>query len=472
MEQNPAMTSIDPATAVSYWLANAAEPGPAPALTGVATADVAIIGAGFTGLWTAVRLLDADPALRVTLVEMERVGFGASGRNGGFCHASLTHGLENALRQYPDEVDLLQREGLANLRAIVDFTRAHGIECALEETGELNLADDPRQVDEFRQRVELAAAHGERAVFLDGEAARAEVHSPRWAAGVWHPDSCVMLDPAKLVRGLARVALDQGAVLHEATRVTGVERVAGGVRVRTLAADGSPGEIRARYAVVATSAYSGWLRRLQPLFVPVYDYVLVSEPLTPAQRDAIGWRNRQGLADANNLFHYFRLTADDRVLWGGYDAVYHPRNGTGPSFDRRPATFEKLAANWRRTFPQLADLRWPYRWGGAIDTTTRFTMTLGRTMGGRVAYALGYTGLGVGASRWAAGIMRDFILRPESDLLRLRFVRSRPVPFPPEPIRSLAVEAVRTELARADANGGRRGLLLRTLDELGIGFDS
>ncbi|HEX7472309.1 MAG TPA: FAD-dependent oxidoreductase, partial [Candidatus Limnocylindrales bacterium] len=352
------------------------------------------------------------------------------------------------------------------------FARDNGIECDLEATGELSLADHPRQVDEFREHVELATARGERAVFLDGDAARAEVHSPRWTAGAWHPDSCVMLDPAKLARGLARVAHERGAILYEGTRVTALERVAGGIRVRTAAADGAPGEIRARYAVVATSAYSGWLGRLRPLFVPVYDYVLVSEPLTPPQHDAIGWRNRQGLADANNQFHYFRLTADDRVLWGGFDAVYHPHNGVGPAYDRRPATFERLAANWRRTFPQLADLRWPYRWGGAIDTTSRFTMTLGRTMGGRVVYALGYTGLGVGASRWAAGIARDFILRPESDLLRLRFVRSRPVPFPPEPLRSLGVETVRNELARADANDGSRGMLLRTLDGLGIGFDS
>ncbi len=465
------MQSADPARAISYWLASG-DTAPAPGLTGAAAADVVIVGAGFTGLWTALRLLETEPSLRVTILEMEQVGFGATGRNGGFCQASLTHGLENGLRHYPDEASLLHREGMANLRAIVDFARLNAIECDLEETGELTLADHPWQVESFREHVELAGAHGERATFLDGEAARAEVHSPRWTAGAWHPDSCVMLDPAKLARGLARVALARGAVLHERTRVTAVERVAGGVRVRTVASNDQPGEVRARQAVIATSAYSGWLRRLQPLFVPVYDYVLVSEPLTPAQRAAIGWRNRQGLADANNQFHYFRLTADDRVLWGGFDAVYHPHNGVSSTHDRRPATFERLGGNWRRTFPQLADLRWAYRWGGAIDTTSRFTMTLGRTMGGRVVYALGYTGLGVGASRWAAGIARDFILRPDSDLLRLRFVRSRPIPFPPEPFRSLAVETVRNELVRADSNGGRRGVLLRTLDGLGIGFDS
>lgn len=459
----------------SYWLVVGGAPGrpaPAPPLHGEAAADVAVIGAGFTGLWTAIRLLETDPGLRVRVLEMEHVGFGASGRNGGFCEASLTHGLENGLRHFPDEIDVLLREGRANLRELVAFTREHGIECDLEETGVLTFADRPRQADDFRAHAELAARHGERVVFLDGEQARAEVRSPRWTAGLWRPDDCVMLDPAKLAGGLARVAGELGAVIHEETRVTGVDRVAGHVRVRTVAADGTPGALRAAHVVVATSAYSGWLRRLEPLFVPVYDYVLVSEPLTPVQRAAIGWERRQGLSDANNQFHYFRLTADDRILWGGYDAIYHPGNGVGPAFDRRPATFEKLEASFRATFPQLADLRFPFRWGGAIDTTTRFAVTFGRTMGGRVVYALGYTGLGVGATRWAAGILRDMLLRPESDLLRLRFVRSKPFPFPPEPLRNVVVETVRNELIRADANDGRRSRLLRTLDALGIGFDS
>ena len=261
-----------------------------------------------------------------------------------------------------------------------------------------------------------------------------------------------------------------GSIEH--TRVTGLERRAGGVDVRTS----TGATIRADQVVVATSAYSGWLRRLSQTFVPVYDYVLVSEPLTPDQRRSIGWERRQGLSDSNNQFHYFRLTADDRILWGGYDAVYHFGSQVGPELDRRPATFEKLEAQFFRAFPQLDGLGvpfgFPYRWGGAIDTTTRFTVTFGQTMGSRVTYALGYTGLGVGASRWAGGIVRDFILRPESDLLDLRFVQSTPVPFPPEPFRSVAVNLVRHELDRADRNEGRRGLLLKTLDALGIGFDS
>ena len=465
------MDAPSPATAVSYWLAaSPADPLLAP-LSGDIETDVVVVGAGFTGLWAAIALTDTDPSLRVTVLEAETIGYGASGRNGGFCLASLTHGLANGIRHFPDEVRLLEQEGIDNLAGLVAFVRDHRIDCDLEQTGDLSVADQPHQVEEFKAWVDEAAEWGEELVFLDHAAIREEVHSPLWQAGLFRPPEQgrdAMVDPAKLVRALARVALGRGVAIHEGSRVTAVERRAGGVVVRTAAG----ASVRADHVVVATSAYSGWMRRLGSAFVPVYDYAIVSEPLTPDQRAAIGWRRRQGMSDANNQFHYFRLTADDRILWGGYDAVYYFGSGVGPEYDRRPATTDKLEQQFRVAFPQLGGLQFPYRWGGAIDTTTRFTVTFGQALGGRLTYALGYTGLGVGTSRWAAGVVRDFVLRPDSPLLQLRFVQSPPIPFPPEPLRSVAVNTVRWELDRADRNEGRRGVLLRTLDALGIGFDS
>jgi glycine/D-amino acid oxidase-like deaminating enzyme len=457
---------------ISYWLREAAAAGLAdpPLAAGERhDVDVAIVGAGFTGLWTAIALTDTDPGLRVVVLEMATVGFGATGRNGGFCESSLTHGLANGIRHFPDELDVLEREGHDNLSALIGFTREHGIDCDLEETGTLALADQPYQVEGFRAWVDQAAEHGEHLEFLDRDAARDEVHSPLWHAGLYRPPGRdVLLDPVKLVRGLARLARDRGLRIHEGTRVVGLERRAAGVIVSTDAG----ARVRARHVVIATSAYSGWLGRLSSVFVPVYDYVLVSEPLTPDQRASIGWRRRQGLTDGDNQFHYFRLTADDRILWGGYDAIHHRGSRVGPELDRRPTTFAKLEAQFFRAFPQLDGIAFPYRWGGAIDTTSRFTVTFGQLLGGRVISALGYTGLGVAASRWAGGVVRDFILRPDEDRLRLRLVTSPPIPFPPEPLRSFVVDTVRHELDRADRHEGRRGLILRTLDAMGVGFDS
>ena len=457
---------------ISYWLrdpapADSADP---PLASGEQLdVDVAIVGAGFTGLWTAIALTDTDPTLSIAVLEMETVGFGASGRNGGFCEASLTHGLANGIRHFPDELETLEREGIENLHALIAFTREHGIDCDLEETGTLSLADRPHQVDEFKAWVDEAAEYGEHLEFLDRDAARAEVHSPLWHAGLYRPPGRdVILDPVKLCRGIARVARERGVRIHERTRVAGLERRAGGVTVTTT--DGA--SIRAGYVVIATSAYSGWLDRLGSTFVPVYDYALVSDPLTADQRESIGWGRRQGLSDSNNQFHYFRLTADDRILWGGYDAIYHSGSRVSPELDRRPETFDRLESQFFRAFPQLDGLDFPYRWGGAIDTTSRFTVTFGRLLGGRAVSALGYTGLGVGASRWAAGVVRDMLLRPDEDRLKLRLVTSPPIPFPPEPLRSITVDVVRRELDRADREDGRRGLILRTLDAIGIGFDS
>ena len=453
----------------SFWFSTG-DPGvQRPPVAGRIRADVAVIGGGFTGLWSAIRLLETEPALRVVVLEAERVGWGASGRNGGFCAASLTHGMHNGLLHFPDEHDVLDAEGLRNLRELLTFVRDEGIDAEVEETGTLDVATAPYQVDELLEYVDLAARHGIELEFLDRDALQARVRSPRWLAGVRSgPERMALVNPAKLAWGLAAAAERRGARIAEGSRVRSLRRRAGGVDVQL---DGG-GIVEADHVLVGTSAYSGWLKRLAPTFVPVYDYALMTEPLTDAQRGAIGWNGREGMADAGNQFHYFRQSADGRILWGGYDAIYHPGNAVRPAYDQRPATFETLARQFVETFPQLEGIRFSHRWGGAIDTTTRFTVTFGETLGGRVHYALGYTGLGVGATRWAAGILRDRVLRPDSELLRLRFVSSRPFPIPIEPARTPAVELMRRQVIAADAKEGRRSVFLRAMDALGIGFDS
>jgi glycine/D-amino acid oxidase-like deaminating enzyme len=205
--------------------------------------------------------------------------------------------------------------------------------------------------------------------------------------------------------------------------------------------------------------------------VPVYDYVLTTEPLSAGQKASVGWANRQGVGDASNMFHYYRLTRDDRILYGGYDAVYHYGSRIDPALETG-RTHQRLAEHFFATFPQLEGLRFTHRWAGVIDTCTRFTAFFGTACSGRVAYALGYTGLGVAATRFGADVALDLVGGQQTARTRLRLVRERPLPFPPEPLRYAGVQLTRWSLGRADRHGGRRNLWLRALDRAGLGFDS
>lgn len=461
------------AAPVSYWLDRPVRPDPLPPLSGSHTADLLVVGGGYAGLWTALLAKEADPDRDVLLVDAGTCGWAASGRNGGFCAASLTHGLANGVERFPGEIGELERLGRENLDAIAATVAKYDIDCDLERTGELAVAVEPYQLDGLAADAELARRYGHDVRLLDRDEVRAEVASPTYLGGMWDADRVALLDPAKLAWGLRRAALDLGVRVHEHTRVTGLARDGAGLRATTAGgADAAPGAVRARQVVLATNAFPPLLRRLRSWIVPVYDYALTTEPLTAAQRDAIGWRHRQGLADTGNQFHYYRLTADNRILFGGYDAIYHYGNRVAPALEQREATFTTLASHFLTTFPQLADVRFSHRWGGVIDTCTRFCAFFGTAYEGRLAYAAGFTGLGVGATRFGARVTLDLLSGADTPLTRLDLVRRKPLPFPPEPARSVGINLTRWSLARADARDGRRNLWLRTLDRLGLGFDS
>jgi glycine/D-amino acid oxidase-like deaminating enzyme len=462
-----ALMALAEAEPTPFWLADPAAPEPAPALTGRVSCDLAVVGGGYTGLWTALRARERDPSCDVVLVEADLVGGAASGRNGGFCAASLTHGLGNGLARWPGEMATLERLGRDNLDAIEDTLRRYGIDAEFERTGELDIATEGWQLLGLAELAERATGAGRALELLDADAVRAEVGSPTYLGGVWDRDGVAMVHPAKLAWGLRRACLTAGVRVFERTPVRAVEEDGRSLRLRT-----PYGSVVAGRVALGTGGFASPLRRLRHFIVPVYDYALVTEPLTDAQRASVGWRSRTGVGDSGNRFHYYRLTADNRILWGGYDAIYHFGGAIRAELERRPATYAMLAEHFFTTFPQLEGVRFTHAWGGVIDTCSRFCAFFGTARGGRLAYAAGYTGLGVGATRFGADVMLDLLDGGETERTRLEMVRSKPVPFPPEPLRYGAVQLTRWSLARADRAQGRRNLWLRALDALGVGFDS
>ncbi|HEU0040845.1 MAG TPA: FAD-dependent oxidoreductase [Jiangellaceae bacterium] len=454
-------------TYTPFWLDSPSAPQPLPALVSDTDAELAVVGGGFSGLWTALLAKERDPRCDVVVVEQRTIGWAASGRNGGFCAASLTHGLFNGLSRWPGDMPTLERLGLANLDEIEATLTRYDIDCGWERTGELDVATEPWQVADLHDSVEPLRAHGHDVKWLDGPELREQVASPTYLAGLWDRNGVALLDPARLAWGLRAACLRLGVRIFENTEVTALERGTTGVVL------GTPhGQIRAHRAALCTNAFKPLLRRIRHFVVPVYDYVLMTAPLSAEQLAAVGWQDRQGIGDSANQFHYYRLSDDNRILWGGYDAIYHFGNALRPDLDRRAATFALLAEHFFATFPQLEGLRFTHAWGGAIDTCSRFSPFWGTAVDGRVGYVAGYTGLGVGASRFGAEVLLDLLGGAPTERTELAMVRSKPVPFPPEPLRFGVIEATRRSLARADRNAGRRNLWLRTLDRFGLGFDS
>jgi glycine/D-amino acid oxidase-like deaminating enzyme len=450
--------SLEGSRLAPFWLDDLGSPR-FPRYAGVSSYDLVVVGGGYTGLWTALQAKQRDPDARVALFEAKRLGWAASGRNGGFCESTLTHGEVNGAKRFSSELAALERLGAENLDEIERQTS--NWDCDFERTGSLAVATEDYQVDELR-----AAHNGGTELFFDESAVRAELGSPTYLAGLWSTRATAMVHPGKLARELAKACVEAGVDIFERSPVLRLA-ASDSVSVRT-----AMGTATASRVALATNAFPSLLTRYRLHTVPVYDYVLMTEPLTDAQLASIGWRNRQGVADLANQFHYYRLSADNRILWGGYDAIYHYGGRIRSGYDDRPETFAKLAAHFFTTFPQLEGVRFSHRWSGVIDTSTRFCAFFGRAFGDRVSYAAGFTGLGVAATRFAANVMLDQLAGLSTERTSLDMVRSIPPPFPPEPAAFLGVQATRWALDRADHNGGRRNLLLRTLDAAGLGFDS
>lgn len=458
------------ASPVPFWLDDPSRPEALAPFSGDTETDLLVIGGGFSGLWTALLAKEADPARDVLLIEGSRIGWAASGRNGGFCAASITHGFDNGLSRWPEELDVLTRLGRDNLDAIADTIDRYGIECSFERTGDIALATDPHHLDGLAEAPSTGAEYGEKLELLNREQVAERVRSPRYIGGIADRDGVAMVNPARLAWGLRAACLQLGVRIHEQTRATDFGADHGSTLEIRTESDSGPGVIRSARIALATNAFPPLLRRLKHYVVAVYDYVLVTEPLSAEQWATIGWEGREGLSNIGNQFHYYRRTDDGRILFGGYDAIYQRR--VDARHDQREESFALLAEHLVEVFPVLEGIRFSHKWGGAIDTCSRFSAFFGTARDGRVAYAAGFTGLGVGATRFGASVMLDLLDGRDTERTRTRMVSSMPLPFPPEPVRGAAISLTTWSLARADAHEGRRNLWLCMLDRLGLGFDS
>ncbi|WP_193178213.1 NAD(P)/FAD-dependent oxidoreductase [Oricola nitratireducens] len=453
-------TSTEP-----YWTSAIDAGAASPALTADTSCDLAIVGGGFTGLWAALKAREQQPGARIVLLEAGRCGREASGRTGGFCAPSISHGVSNALARHPREAETLIRLGRQNL---VDYERdleEYGIDAGFRLSGKLNVAATPWQVEGLQAMARNYRRFGIECTLLSGEALAEKLDSPAYVAGLFEPNYA-LIHPARTVSELRRVCLANGVEIFENSAVTGVSRKGADIVLQTPQA-----HVMASRVVLATNAAAPLLKRLKAAFIPIYDYSLVTEPLSAAQWASIGWTGDFSIADSGNQFHYFRKTPDGRMLWAGYDAIYHYGSRRDAANLQRDESFERLATQFAATFPSLADVKFTHAWGGIIDTSARTTFFAGRAFGGQVAYAMGFTGQGVSASRFAALTMLDLLAGRDTERTRLKMTRRWPVPFPPEPLRSLAVQLAQKGLAEEDLTG-RRPPFLRLLDALGIGFAS
>ena len=446
----------------SYWLGLDPYEPDAP-LEGEMRADVVIVGAGFSGLWTAYHLLKDDPGMTVVVIEASAVGYGASGRNGGFAMTLIHRGLKELVATVGAEqakaLHLAAEEAIDMIGRVCEVEK---IDADLQPNGLLTISNSPLQDEVLRGEVETAERLGISGFeFLEEQAIRSSVHSETFRCAV-REQSCTLLNPARLVRGLKRAVIGAGGRVFEQTPMESLENTSGGVRIVT-----PKGAIEAQRVLLAANAYSSRIPSLERYVMPFYSYILLSQPLSDEQWSRVGWQGREGMEDRRTFLHYMRPTVDGRMMWAGRDAPYRP-NGPDPKYDRDERVFKRLEETFAWTFPQLDDVRFEYRWGGPIGVTGSFMPCAGWLEEKRVAYAFGFAGHGVAITNMVALAMRDLILERDTDRVRLAVIGKKPINLGPRLLRDPLVRASSAHSLRQDDSGGstKQPLLLRLLQRL------
>ncbi len=427
------------ATADDSWTARAPLPGDTQV-------DVAIVGAGFTGLWTAYYLLRADPTLRVALVEAETAGFGASGRNGGWCSALFpASSAKLAALPHQDRTAALNQHGAmrATVDEVLEVAAREDIDARAHKGGTITVARSPAQLRRARLEVDEARAWGRDEAelrLLGQQEARARLDATGTLGGTFTPD-CAAIHPARLARGLASVVERAGGRIYEQTRATEISP-------RKVSTD--RGTVRADVVVRATEGYTAGLPGLRRSVVPVYSLVVATETLSPEVWEQIGLRDRETFTEGRHLVVYGQRTADDRLVFGGRGAPYHFGSAVRPDFDREQAVFRRLQATLVDLLPAVRSARFTHAWGGPLGIPRDWCASVGFHRASGLAWAGGYVGDGVSTTNLAGRTLRDLILGERTELTALPWVDHRSPRWEPEPLRWLGVNLGLRAMALAD----------------------
>ena len=413
--------------------------------------DVAVVGAGFTGLWTALYLARADPSLRIAVVEAETAGFGASGRNGGWSSALFPASHASvAKRSTRAGAIALDRAMRASIDEVLRAAEEEGIDPRAAKGGNVVVARSEPQWSRARAEVDEARSWeiGEENLrLLEAEEATGVLAATRVLGATYTPD-CAAIHPARLVRGLAEAVVRRGVALYEQTPATSL--APGRVTTRH-------GVVRAERVIRATEGYTATLEGERRRMIPVYSLIIATEPLPADVWDQIGLRRRETFSDHRHLIIYGQRTADDRLVFGGRGAPYHFGSRIRPSYDRVPRVFDGLHETLVDLFPVLKDARITHRWGGALGISRDWTASVGLDRATGLGWAGGYVGDGVTTTNLAGRTLADLVLGRDTELTRLPWVGHRSRSWEPEPLRWLGVNAGLRAMTWADAEEARTG---------------
>jgi len=438
----------------SFWLETAGEDlAPRPSLPGPTEADVAILGAGFTGLWTAYYLLRREPSLRVVVLESEIAGFGASGRNGAWCNSAFPVSPGELVRRFGVGAT---RDLLLEMRDAVDeigrVAGAEGIDAQYFRGGQLRVARGQAQVPAIKDAYESARALGleEDLRLLDAEETAGRVRITGAKGALYNPH-CATIHPARLARGLARAVERLGGEIFEQTTVTDFEAGPGPRLVTDV------GEVRARTVVLAGEAYLARLRKLRRQVLPIYSLIVLTEPLSEERWAEIGWEGRECVASNRYTVDYLSRTADGRILFGGRGAPYHYGSRIRDEYDRHDPTHEMLRRTARAWFPALEGTRFTHAWGGPLAIPRDWMPTMSYDPASGVATARGYTGQGVATANLSGQTLADLTLGRDTTVARLPTVNHETRAWEPEPLRWLGARYVQRGLMKVDDRAERTG---------------